>query len=133
MTKEQIETFKKLHKLFHEMAEEISKKFSEFFKINFDFNRIRLGDNYITITYYQYSHDYYDGEDEIDYFSVEYNELLFGQEKVLEKLIKERQQEIELEKEQEKQKEIEKHQKEFQNELELYEKLKKKFSPIYDD
>lgn len=133
MTKEQIEIFKELHKIFDEVTERIAQKFSEVLKINYDFRRIRLNDNYISVTYYDYNSSYYDGEDEIDYITIDYEDLLLGEEKVLENLINERKEKIKFEEELERQGEEKKRQEEFQSELELYNKLKKKFEPKYDD
>ncbi len=133
MTKEQLNNFKKLYKIFKKMANEIAIKFAEYFKINFDFIKIRLVDNYVTIKYCQHSFDYYSDEDEIDYLQIKYEDLLLEYDDVIKKVINERQEEIEFEKELERQKEEKKHQEEFQNNLELYNKLKKKFEPKYDD
>jgi hypothetical protein len=132
MTKEQIENFKELCKIFNDIGERISEKFSEILKIDCGFHKIRLKNNYISITYYDYDDSYYYSENEIDCITIDYEDLLLGEEKVLENLINKRKKEIEFEKELERQKEEENHQKEFQNELELYNKLKKKFEPKYD-
>lgn len=133
MTKEQIEIFKELREIFNDISTRICEKFSEILKIDFDFNRIRLRENHISITYYQYNDSYYDGEDEVDYITIDYEDLLLGEEKVLENLINERKEKIKFEEELERSVIERKQQEEFQNELDLYNKLKKKFEPKYDD
>jgi len=133
ITKEQLNNFKKLYKIFKKMANEIATKFAEYFKIDFDFIKIRLVDNHVTITFCQHNDAYYSGEDEIDYLQIEYEDLLLGCDNVIKKLIDERQQEINFEKQREKEKEEKEQQRELENELELYNKLKNKFEPKYDD
>jgi abortive infection bacteriophage resistance protein len=133
MTKEQIDNFKELYKIFETMAEKIATKFADTFKIDFDFIKIRLRENYVTINYCQHNDAYYSGEDEIDYLPIEYEDLLLGYDNIVKKVIDERQQDIDSEKQKEKEKKEKEQQRELENELELYNKLKNKFEPIYDD